>query len=459
MAEDEIKDPLSHMRQKIQQKKESTKNLAGLFAKAKQKTEQKEAAKFKATLKDEEDKRILGAVAGYFDIVTEEKLEQIENLFPMTTTALFDISKHVIQGDYGPRLLAEGMSLTETILQWECVLTLLLLQTGRSKDVAEGKIPRVFNQIKELPVFTEMQQIANTIPENEFEKICYVQHEKLNKKQHLVRKKADACIDLIHFGTIERKAFIKIFRRYLNNLAHPSNVSVKIMLKKEKSIDNTVQAALNIKNKPERLKSIDSIVGNLLGSNKISSAIKIVGSIKVKKDVSKPLINLVKQLLNPKRKDIDALIQNDQIDEAIHIADSMTNSVEKNNIYQRLISGLGLHKKVDKALSVAEKISDPEVRDFSLSSLVSGLISGEDFVNASKVAMMISDSGYRDDANSYIVRGILDCSSFEKALDFVSSISNPIERSHAAKVILSWARSYQDQTKIDEVSSRFALVK
>lgn len=458
MTESDFRDQLGRIRQRIQQKKESTTKLTELFE-GRHEERRKGLRKFSAAVRElEKDKRIIGVVSAHFDIIPQEQVDRVEESYPVTASSMFGVSGRMIKGVYGPRMQESAQSLSENILNWEFILSVLILDLCKSESLEEDGFPEILEAIKNNPVLSEIKILVREIQDADFEKIAFADHKKRGAGHKYCRARIDELIQLITVPVLERKIFVRIFKTYLDNHANPSSVGVNIMLKKEKSVDRTVRAAMKLKNKKERAKSIDSIVDNLLGANRVNKAIQVVSSIKGKWEMAKPLTNLVNKLLNPKRKDIDSLIQKDQIDEAIIMADSINNPEEKDKVFQRIVSGLAMHKKVDKALEVIKMMQDSDTKDFALSSMVSGLVAREDFFEAMKVVVMIEDPGFREDAQSYIVRGLLESKSFKEVIAFVEQIEDRAERTHAAKVILSSVRSNHDQEKVEEVCSKFELV-
>jgi len=461
MAENDFRDQLGRIRQRIQQKQDSATQLTELFEERREELDKRRKGlrKFSAAVRElEKDKRVIGAVSAHFDIIPQEQIDRVEETYPLTASSLFSVSEKVIKGVFGPRLQASGQSLSEDILCWESLITLLILYVCKPESRDKNTIPEILEAIEDHPVISEVKLLVTEMNYIDFEKIVFSDHKKSGPGHKYCRSRIDDLVGLLSVAPIDIKVFVRIFKTYLNNHANPSSIGVSMMLQKEKSVEKTVSAAMKIKNKNERAKSIDSIVDNLLGDNRVNKAIQVVGSIKAMKELARPLTNLVKKLLNPKRKDIDSLIQNDQLDEAIQMADSINKVEDKDKIFQRVVSGLAVHKRINKALEVTEKIEDSDTRDFALSSMVSGLVARKEFSGAMKVALMIKDPGFREDAHSYIVRGLLEEEHFKDVIAFVEEIDDHLERTHAAKIILSSVRSNNDQEKVDEVCSRFELV-
>jgi len=461
MLKKNIRGELGRIREYIQQKKGSGK-ITELFQEKRELTARKaEGKKISAVVRElEKDKRIFGAVVAHFDLIPQEVLDKLEAAYPETMRQLFDLSQKIITGAYGKQLQVKGQSRSEDLISWKPTVRLLIIHRYKEGFSSEedGSSPEILEKIKKLPACSELSELLQQIKEEDVEKIVIESIQDRRLKERNCQKKIDELIPAIEMSSLEKRAFLKIFRKFLNNLANPSHVSVDMFLEKEKSISKTLNAAMAIKNQSERSKSLNNIVNKLFSANRVNKAIKVVHSIKAKKDVAKPLTNLVKKLLSPKRKDLYQLIKSDQINEAIALARSLGKSEEKDRVYQRIVSGLAKHDLVDKALEVVDLIEDKDIKSFALSSMVSALVSQDAFEKAKKIVFLIKDQGSREDAHSYIVRGLVEKRPFQEVIAYVDSLQKGIERSRAAKIILSIVIAHRETEKINDVRNHFALV-
>ncbi|MFQ5728909.1 MAG: hypothetical protein ACE5GN_00925 [Waddliaceae bacterium] len=461
MAEEDFREELGQIRQRIQQKKESSK-LTELF-KGTGGLEVKKAGvkKVRAVRELEEDKRIIGAVKAFLDFIPQELMGKVEAKYPKTMTQLFKLSERIIDGSYGARLQVAGRSQSYLITDWDVMIALLIIHVSKTLHPLETSkdVPEILEAIKNLPLMSNVNCLVRQIDDSDVEKVALKEHKTRTIVHNRCRGKIDELILQVVRERMEKEVLLRFFRRYLNNLANPSHVSVDMLLKKEASVDKTIKTATAIKSKTERSKSFVNIVDNLFSTNRVDKALKVVGSIKAKKEIAKPLTDLVKRLFSPKRKDIDQLIESNQIKEAIDMVKSLDDPQERDKILQRIVSGLAKHNLVERALRVAKAITDSNTRAFALSSMVSALVSIEAFGGAMKVASIIEDPGFREDAHSYIVRGLLDKKPFNEVIAFVENLEDSIERIRAAKIILSSVVASRNKERINEVCSRFALAR
>lgn len=456
MAERNIKKELGGIRQRIQQKKQSSK-LTELF-KGHGKTDkrQTEIKKINAAVRElEEDKRVLGAVMVYLDVVSEEAQRHFEAEHPKLTKLLFELADTLVKGEYGGHLQVAAQSQDAGLISWETMTSLAFIHLCRHSQ--ELEVPWLMEEAYKTPLMAEIAALVQQLDSGSLEKIVLEKGVERGPGHKYCSRRLQELVNLLVCGPGDQKVMLHLFRKYLNNFTNPSSVAVNMMLKREDDVGRSFNTAMALKNKTERSKSLNNIVNKLFESNRVDQAIKMVGSIKAKKEMARPLKNLVRNLLNPKRKDIEQLIAGNQIDEAVEIAEALTDREQRDNVLQRIVSGLAKHDRVEKALEIAGLIKDRDTRNFALSSMVSALSAQGHFEEAISVASVIADPGFREDAHSYIVRGLIEAKSFSDVVAFLEKIKNQTERTRAAKIVLSSVLASRDSEKADRLRAQFEL--
>lgn len=459
MADKGFKDQLDNIRRKILQKKEFRETRVKIPTPEERETDRREGLRnFTAGVRElEKDKRITGAALARFDIVTKEEESKIEDLYPKTSSALFKISENIIKEVYGRPTGEKRSALTQEMITWDTLLMFLILHVCKHGEWRETECPEILFSMRNTSMIVEIAETINGIKEEKFGELLF-KEKRISEDLIQLSLKIKTLMALVPLFSREKKIFIRLFHRYLDNIANPSSVGIDLMLKKgDHPVDKTLRAAMNLKNKTERARSINHIVESLIRKDQVDEALRIVRTVTKKNEVN-PLTYLLNHALNPKKKMSVAQMSDEQIEVAIKMAETVDEGNERDRLYQRMASLFATHNKTDYALAVVSKISDLEIKDFALSAMTCAFVAKENFSQAIQVASLITDPDFQEDANSYIVKGLIENRTFAEVIAFVEGVQNPVLKTKAAKLILSSVRSIHDVQKANEVCSRFHIM-
>lgn len=387
------------------------------------------------------DKRITGTVLAYFDHISRQRISQFEAAFPKTVRGLFDTAYRLIHDDFGEKLENEARTQSDLLLKPEYVLFLLLMTTSQSPQEV---YPEIFpNLKKQNNILMGLKQVTK----HRIETLICATEETTTDDILQDRAWIKKLLESVDCGKEDLQVLVQIFRDFLTNLANPSHLAVEMLLKMN-LMEEAIQAAYAIKNEVEKSKSFELIVEKLLAIGDVEKAKSFVNIITAKAEKDKALVSIVDNLLNHQK-----------LSETLEYAQSRQDPKEVEKLLSEVVYFLVSHDMIVLAIEITQRIEDPEKRDYILSSVVKTLVSHQHFFTASKVIMGIADPDFREDANSYLLKGLLDAKHFDEAIHYVEGIEQQREKIRAAKVLLNGMLANHETEKVQEVCSKFELVR
>lgn len=443
-----IRRGLDKIRGRIQGKKEKPKEptrLVRLFRQTQQRKQDQTSRRIESAVREaKKSDRVEGAVGLYFDHITQKTLDAVEKRFPETLKVLFEVSQGLVNGDCGKELQEHAMSLSDSLFTPRALLTFLMVSANEKVEILEGTNLAKLRNLTEGLSRSNKERLLCELAAGEPPEV------------EACRKEISSLAATLPPHRSELVAIERLFRGYISKLSSPSEVTVDLLLEKDQGAAS-IKAAKQLKTPTERTKSLDSIVKNLIGKQKVNEAIKLVRNIKVETERTKPLISLIDRVLSSRSSEVDRWIESGEVDTLIEQACVLKDIKERHRMLKNIASGLVKQNQIEKAMEVVRLIKDPDVQDLTLSSIVNILVTKRQFDQAERVAFTVTSPEYRQDAIDYIVKGFLDDKAFDKTIQFVEGLKDPVEKTHAARILVSGLLAVHDKAAAEEVREKFSL--
>lgn len=191
---------------------------------------------------------------------------------------------------------------------------------------------------------------------------------------------------------------------------------------------------------------------------------KMRGKREMPKEGPTRLVRLFRQTQQQKRsqttrriKSAVLLSKREEIDALIEQACAVQESGERYRMLKSIASELVKQNQTEQAMEVVRLIDDADVKDLALSGIVNFLVAKRRYDQAVKLAFSVASPEYRQDAIDYVLKGYLDDKAFDKAIAFVEGLKDPIEKTHAARLLLNGLLAVHDKAAAEEVRERFSL--
>lgn len=399
------------------------------------------------------ERRIKGVVQSYFDHIPVQNLTYVKRVYPCFIFCLFKVSQRVMSGNYGKELKNMASSQEGFFNNDEKILELALFDLCKNGDLKEHQ--NVFPEICSITwnnpsLIMFCDGVKNLTPED-CENIL-LGKQGLSGLFQSYKALLKDLVQSLDFDKKDRQAIAQLFRDFIDNFATPSHVLINLFFefsKSQETIDQAIHSAKNIKNPAERSRSLNCIVTNLMGSRLEEEAFSFVSSLQGTTEFPKCLSAYLEELLFKNRKESHELIEKIH-DQLFQLASSTEDQTEREKIYQQMALGLAKQGFIGEGVETALMINDFDMQTFTLSTIVNTLCARQLFREAIPICEFINEPSFKQDAHSYIVKGLLDDDDVEGAVQFVEHLYDPIERTKAAKILLSGLTALANIQKIDK---------
>lgn len=403
----------------------------------------------------ESDKRIIAAVRNQLEYMPRKEVDRIRDENPETVHRMFELAKKVISGDYGKTLKNEASALNEAVLSPQSLIIQMLVHQAFQANPWE-KLPEIFSNLSDSDDLLDFSEQVVLFKEVNFEKFI-LNRNKLNKNFKAAYTHLQNIFPNLKILESTAFALSHIYRDFIANLANPSHLTVEMLIENEEKSKEAINTAISLGSRKERSRSISKIVKKFIADDKFDDAVTLLKDVKAKKVSRNPFRFLIDAIYAAEGVDVEKLISENQIDEAIKLAKSTTEPVNRDEVLKKIAIGITKYDQFDKALKITGQITSTETRDYVLSSIVNALSQKQNFKLAIKVAESISDIDFQEDAYGFAVKAMLNQNLLNEAVKQIAKIKDKDVRTSLARIILSHAVAHHDDKQIEMVRKKFDL--